>query len=106
MDEKTLAAELVKGLKTGADLNQFSRRLTKLTVETALSAKLNDHLGQVKCSQNGHQHPQRLLISDDGEIELNTPRDREIVDTCNEMDKADVSPTRTSKSHRCRLKSR
>jgi putative transposase len=37
MDEKklkALAAELAKGLKTEADLNQFSRMLTKLTVET------------------------------------------------------------------------
>lgn len=43
MDEKklkALAAELAKGLKTEADLNQFSRMLTKLTVETALNAEL------------------------------------------------------------------
>ncbi|MBS1205067.1 MAG: Mobile element protein [Proteobacteria bacterium] len=43
MDEKKLkplAAELAKGLKTEADLNQFSRMLTKLTVETALNAEL------------------------------------------------------------------
>ena len=49
MDEKklkVLAAELAKGLKTEADLNQFSRMLTKLTVETALNAELTDHLGQ------------------------------------------------------------
>ena len=48
MDEnklKALAAELAKGLKTEADLNQFSRMLTKLTVETALNAELTDHLG-------------------------------------------------------------
>ncbi len=51
MDEKklkTLAAELVKGLKTEADLNQFSCMLTKLTVETALNAGLTDHLGHEK----------------------------------------------------------
>ena len=38
MDEnklKALAAERAKGLKTEADLNPFSRMLTKLTVETA-----------------------------------------------------------------------
>ena len=29
---------------TEADLNQFSRMLTKLTVETALNAELTDHL--------------------------------------------------------------
>ena len=51
MDEKklkALAAELAKGLKTEADLNQFSRMLTKLTVETALNAELTDHLGHEK----------------------------------------------------------
>jgi hypothetical protein len=43
MDEmklKALAAELAKGLKTEADINVFSRMLTKLTVETALNAAL------------------------------------------------------------------
>ncbi|BEO02556.1 hypothetical protein SMQC13_02830 [Serratia marcescens] len=51
MDEKklkALAAELAKGLKTEADLNVFSRMLTKLTVETALNAELTDHLGHEK----------------------------------------------------------
>ncbi len=51
MDEKklkTLAAELAKGLKTEADLNAFSRMLTKLTVETSLNAELTDHLGHEK----------------------------------------------------------
>lgn len=41
MDEKklrTLATELAKNLKTEADLSQFTRMLTKLTVETALNA--------------------------------------------------------------------
>lgn len=36
MDEnklKALAAELAKGIKTEADLNQFFRMLTKLTVD-------------------------------------------------------------------------
>ncbi|SUB83057.1 Uncharacterised protein [Pragia fontium] len=51
MDEKklkALAAELAKGLKTEADLNTFSRMLTKLTVETALNAELTDHLAMKK----------------------------------------------------------
>ncbi|PCN66705.1 transposase [Yersinia pestis] len=51
MDEKklkALAAELAKGLKTEADLNVFSRMLTKLTVETALNAELTEHLGHEK----------------------------------------------------------
>lgn len=60
MDEKkltTLAAELAKGLKTEADLNAFSRMLTKLTVETALNAELTEHLGHEKMPQNWVQIP-------------------------------------------------
>lgn len=85
MDEnklKALAAELAKGLKTEADLNQFSRMLTKLTVETALNAELTDHLGHEKNapkkgSNTRNGYSSKTLLSDDGELELNTPRDRE-----------------------------
>lgn len=45
---KALAAEWAKGLKSEADLNQFSRMLTKITVETVLNAELTDHLGHEK----------------------------------------------------------
>ncbi|WP_302640292.1 hypothetical protein [Salmonella enterica] len=58
MDEKklkALAAELAKGLKTKADLNQFSQMLTKLTVETALNAELTDHPGHEKNMHNKAQ---------------------------------------------------
>ncbi|MCT2387997.1 IS256 family transposase [Erwinia pyrifoliae] len=85
MDEKklkALAAELAKGLKTEADLNAFSRMLTKLTVETALNAELTDHPGHEKNApktgsnaRNGYSS--KTLLCDDGEIELSTPRDRE-----------------------------
>ena len=79
---KALAAELAKGLKTEADLNQFSRMLTKLTVETALNAELTEHLGHEKnASKTGSNtrngYSSKTLLCDDGEIELNTPRDRE-----------------------------
>ncbi|HGB4475513.1 TPA: IS256 family transposase [Salmonella enterica] len=85
MDEKklkALATELAKGLKTEADLNQFSRMLTKLTVETALNAELTDHLGHEKNapkkgSNTRNGYSSKTLLCDDGEIELNTPRDRE-----------------------------
>ena len=85
MDEKklkALAAELVKGLKTEADLNQFSRMLTKFTVETALNAELTDHLGHEKNapkagSNTRNGYSSKTVLCDDGEIELNTPRDRE-----------------------------
>ena len=79
---KALAAELAKGLKTEADLNQFSRMLTKLTVETALNAELTEHLGHEKNapktgSNTRNGYSSKTLLCDDGEIELNTPRDRE-----------------------------
>ncbi len=60
MDEKkrkALAAELAKGLKTEADLNQFSRMLTKLTVETALNAELTDHPGHEKNAPKTGSNP-------------------------------------------------
>ncbi|AUX71098.1 IS256 family transposase [Erwinia pyrifoliae] len=85
MDEKklkALAAELAKGLKTEADLNAFSRMLTKLTVETALNAELTDHPGHEKNapkagSNTRNGYSSKTLLCDDGEIELSTPRDRE-----------------------------
>lgn len=85
MDEKklkALAAELAKGLKTEADLNQFSRMLTKLTVETALNAELTDHLGHERNapksgSNTRNGYSSKTLLCDEGEIELSTPRDRE-----------------------------
>lgn len=55
MDEKklkALAAEFAKGIKTEADLNQFTRMFTKLTIETALNAELTEYLGQDSLSQN------------------------------------------------------
>lgn len=85
MDEKklkALAAELAKGLKTEADLNAFSRMLTKLTVETALNAELTEHPRHEKNapkagSNTRNGYSSKTLLYDDGEIELNTPRDRE-----------------------------
>lgn len=46
MDEKklkALAGEFAKEIKTEADLNQFTRMLTKLTVETTLNSELTVH---------------------------------------------------------------
>lgn len=56
--------------------------LTKLTVETALNAELTDHLGHEKNapktgSNTRNGYSSKTLLCDDGEIELNTPRDRE-----------------------------
>jgi putative transposase len=50
MDHKELQAignAAAKSIKTEADLNEFRQMLTKVTVETALNVKLDDHLGQL-----------------------------------------------------------
>lgn len=77
-----LAKELAKNLKTEADLNNFSRALKKLTVETALNAELTNHLGYEKNSPRTGKNARygyttKRLLTDDGEFELDTPRDRE-----------------------------
>jgi len=79
---KDLAAEFAKGIKTEDDLNQFTRLLTKLTVETALNAELTEHLGHEKNARkhgsNAHNgYSSKTILSDDGEIEITTPRDRD-----------------------------
>ena len=77
-----LAKEFAKNLKTEADLNNFSKALKKLTVETALNAELTEHLGYEKNgtrtgknTRNGYTT--KRLLTDDGEFELDTPRDRD-----------------------------
>lgn len=45
---EALAKELAKHLKTEADLKQLSQALLKITVEAALNAELDDHLGYDK----------------------------------------------------------
>ena len=81
---QALAQELAKDLKTPADLSNFSAQLTKLTVEAALNAEMDNHLGYPKNglfgdntgnSRNGFTS--KTLKGDHGEIEINTPRDRQ-----------------------------
>lgn len=80
---KQLAKEFAKDLKTGEDLNDFTRELVKLTVETALNAELDEHLGYDKHDPKGHGSgnsrngttPKRLK-GQHGEVAIDTPRDR------------------------------
>lgn len=51
MDKKALEAfsrKAAKSIKTESDLDYFRKMLTKVTVETALNAELDDHLGYEK----------------------------------------------------------
>lgn len=79
-----MAKELAKDLKTPEDLNELTRALLKASVETALEAEMEDHLGYEKHSKaksesgnsrNGYS--QKNLKSEYGELEIKTPRDRQ-----------------------------
>jgi len=78
---EAFAREAAKTIKTEKDLSDFSQMLTKITVETALSAELDDHLGYDKHqpssadnSRNGYSS--KTLITEDGSFEVDIPRDR------------------------------
>ena len=45
---EAFAREAAKSIKTESDLNDFRQILTKITVEAALNAELDDHLGYEK----------------------------------------------------------
>jgi len=79
---EAFAREAAKGIKTEQDLNEFRQMLTKVTVERALNTELDDHLGYDKHepstnsnSRNGTSS--KTLRTEDGQFQLETPRDRE-----------------------------
>ena len=81
-DIEAFAKEAAKSIKTPEDLNQFSQMLKKITVEAALNAEMDEHLGYEKnhpsTSSNSRNGKTRKRIqTEDGQFELNTPRDRE-----------------------------
>lgn len=80
---KALASELAKDIKTGEDLSALSSQLVKLTVEAALGAEMERHLGYSRHSPAGHHtgnsrngSTPKTLKGDHGEVRINTPRDR------------------------------
>ena len=84
MNKKELEAfarEAAKGMKTEQDLNDFRKILTKVTVEAALNAELDHHLGYQKNEQSHSDNyrngsTSKTLRTEDGQFELDTPRDR------------------------------
>ena len=50
---KAMAAELAKDIKSEKDLGALTQQLVKLTVETALNAELDEHLGYEKHAPAG-----------------------------------------------------
>ena len=77
---QVIAQAAAKNIKTEADLNEFRQMLTKITVEAALNAELDDHLGFAKHEQseadnNRNGYTPKTLQTEDGQFELDTPRD-------------------------------
>ncbi|MCF6319835.1 MAG: IS256 family transposase [Proteobacteria bacterium] len=76
-----LAQSLAKNIKTEADLSNFSSQLMKMTVEAALGAEMEDHLGYPKGQKSKNKNyrngsTKKKLNSNVGEVEISTPRDR------------------------------
>ena len=79
---EAFAREAAKSIKTESDLNDFRQMLTKVTVETALNAELDDHLGYDKHQQNNtpnsrNGYARKTLRTEDGQFEIEAPRDRD-----------------------------
>ena len=79
---EAFAREAAKGIKTEEDLNNFRQLMTKVTIETALNAELDDHLGYAKngsSSSNNRRngYSNKTLKTEEGEVAIDTPRDRE-----------------------------
>ena len=89
MNEKDLeqlkahVTELAKGLKSEADLSSLTQQLVKMTVEAALGAELDEHLGYEKHDSTGRGSgnsrngtSKKRLKGQHGEVEVAAPRDR------------------------------
>ncbi|WP_281561752.1 IS256 family transposase [Thalassomonas sp. RHCl1] len=85
MNKKELEAfakEAAKSIRSEKDLTDFRKMLTKVTVEAALNAELEEHLGYARHEQshsdnsrNGYSS--KTVRTEDGHVELETPRDRQ-----------------------------
>ena len=86
MDKKemrALAKQLAKNIKTEKDLSDFSKQLKKMTVEAALGAEMEDHLGYAKHDSDGHHtgnsrngYSGKTLKGNHGAVDIEVPRDR------------------------------
>ena len=79
-----LSPEIFKNMKTGEEINAFLSAIYKLGVEALLNAEMDEHLGYKKNGikpddteniRNGRS--KKTLKSDNGNMEINIPRDRE-----------------------------
>ena len=79
---EAFARKAAKGIKTEKDLSNFSQLLTKITIEAALNAELDDHLGYDKHEESGgsnsrNGYSSKILTADEGQFEIDVPRDRD-----------------------------
>jgi len=79
---KAMAAELAKNVKTQDDLSNLSSMLVKMTVEAALGAEMEEHLGYSKnktssSSNSRNGYSSKTLKGDHGEVDITIPRDRD-----------------------------
>ena len=79
-----MASELASGIKTEADLADPMSLLMKMTIEKALEAEMDDHLGYEKHSNEGRNkknsrngYTSKKIKSDSGTFEVESPRDRD-----------------------------
>lgn len=78
---QAIAQSAAKNIKTEQDLNEFRQILTKITVEAALNAELDEHLGfarheKANASNSRNGFSSKTLQTEADQFELNTPRDR------------------------------
>ena len=83
-DIAALARKVGKQFKSEQDLADFSRLLKKIAVEAALGAELEEHLGYAKHESRGrgsgnsrNGYSRKTLKGDHGEVQIDTPRDRD-----------------------------
>src|SRR5262250_4000999 len=85
--DKTLIDQLLKDYKRPEEIigeNGLLKRLTKAVLERALEAEMSEHLGYAKHDPAGHHQgnprngkSRKTLKGEFGELELETPRDRQ-----------------------------
>ena len=77
-----IAQAAAKHIKTEQALAEFQQMLTKVTVEAALNAELDDHPGYERHEKSDSANDRngfssKTVQTDVGQFELNTPRDRQ-----------------------------
>ena len=80
-DLLAIAQEAAKNIKTEHDLTALMKMMSKITIEAALNAELDDHLGYDKhevtdSSNSRNGYTSKTILTEDGSFEIDTPRDR------------------------------